>query len=118
MATASDRHSRNSVPEKQLDGTHQPVASSVVSPNDEAQHAASDEKKMSLLQGIKLYPKAVGWSMILSSALIMEGYDLALLGSLFGNEQFKRKYGVLNPASGKYSVPASWQSALYVRKAD
>jgi hypothetical protein len=29
---------------------------------------------MSLWQGIKLYPKAIGWSVILSTAIIMEGY--------------------------------------------
>lgn len=81
-------------------------------PNHEAQHAASDEKTMTLMQGLKLYPKAVGWSVVLSSALIMEGYDLALLGSLYGNEQFKRKYGVQNPATGKWAMQASWQSAL------
>jgi SP family general alpha glucoside:H+ symporter-like MFS transporter len=112
VAMATENHSKGSVSEKHhFDDNQRPIGSSVIAPNDEAQHAASDEKKMSLLQGIKLYPKAVGWSMVLSSALIMEGY-LALLGSLFGNDQFKKKYGVLNPASGKYSVPASWQSAL------
>lgn len=89
-----------------------PDAKMTIAPNEEAQHAADDEKSMGLLQAIKLYPKAVGWSVVLSSALIMEGYDLALLGSLYGSPQFNRKYGVLNPASGKYSVPANWQSAL------
>lgn len=66
---------------------------------------------MSLLQAIKLYPKAVGWSLILSSTLIMEGYDLALLSSLYASPQFNMKYGVLGP-EGKYVVPPSWQSAL------
>lgn len=92
--------------------TQPPTATHLVAPNEEAQHAARDEKSMGLLQAIKLYPKAVGWSAVLSSALIMEGYDLALLGSLYGSPEFNRKYGVLNPSSGKYSVPASWQSAL------
>ena len=90
----------------------QPTATQLAAPNEEAQHAADDEKSMSLVQAIKLYPKAVGWSVVLSSALIMEGYDLALLGSLYGSPQFNRKYGVLNAATGKYSVQASWQSAL------
>jgi MFS transporter, SP family, general alpha glucoside:H+ symporter len=84
----------------------------LLAPNTSAQHAAHEEKSMSLLQAIRLYPKAVGWSMILSSALIMEGYDLALLGSMFGNSQFKQKYGVLDPKTGKWNVSASWQSAL------
>ncbi|KAL6152229.1 hypothetical protein ACJQWK_04295 [Exserohilum turcicum] len=91
--------------------SQQPITH-VVAPNEEAQHAANDEKAMSLFQAIKLYPKAMGWSVVLSSALIMEGYDLALLGSLYGSPEFNKKYGVLNPDTGKYSVRASWQSAL------
>lgn len=92
----------------------QPIATALVAPNEEAQHAATDEKQMSLIQAIKLYPKAVGWSVVLSSALIMEGYDLALLSSLYGSPQFNMKYGRLNPATGRWNVPANWQSALYV----
>ena len=91
-----------------------PTEAHRLAPNKDAQHAAADEKQMSLFQAIKLYPKAVGWSVVLSSALIMEGYDLALLGSLYGNPQFNMKYGKQNPVSGKWSVPANWQSALYV----
>lgn len=87
-------------------------AGSIVKPNDEAQHAASGEKTMSLRQAIRLYPKAIGWSVLLSSTLIMEGYDLALLGSLYASPQFNKKFGVLNEATGKYAVPAPWQSAL------
>ncbi|KAF2268013.1 putative MFS maltose permease [Lojkania enalia] len=89
-----------------------PIEANLVTANDEAQHAANDEKSMSLAQAIKLYPKAVGWSVVLSSALIMEGYDLALLGSLYASPQFNMKYGVQNPETGNWSVPASWQSAL------
>ncbi|KAF2007076.1 MFS maltose permease-like protein [Amniculicola lignicola CBS 123094] len=80
--------------------------------NDDAQHAANEEKSMSLMQAIRLYPKAVCWSVVLSSALIMEGYDLALLGSLYASPQFNMKYGRQNPTSGKWSVPPNWQSAL------
>ena len=90
----------------------QPMSTHLMPPSEEAQHAADGEKSMSLIQAIKLYPKAVGWSVVLSSALIMEGYDLALLGSLYGSPQFNRKYGTLNVATGKYTVRASWQSAL------
>lgn len=91
-----------------------PTEARHMAPNKDAQHAAADEKQMTLFQAIKLYPKAVGWSVVLSSALIMEGYDLALLGSLYGNPQFNMKYGKQNPVTGKWSVPANWQSALYV----
>lgn len=47
--------------------------------SSEAKAATDKERSMTLLQGIKLYPKAVGWSMLLSTCLVMEGYDLVLL---------------------------------------
>jgi SP family general alpha glucoside:H+ symporter-like MFS transporter len=36
---------------------------------------------MSLWQGIKLYPKAVAWSMLISTCNCMEGYDVCLLSN-------------------------------------
>ena len=37
----------------------------------EASQAAAAEHRMSLWQAIKTYPKAIGWSVLLSSTLIM-----------------------------------------------
>jgi len=76
-----------------------------------AQHAQDQEKTMSLRQAIKLYPKAIGWSVVLSTALVMEGYDLALLNNLYAHPEFNKKFGVLG-SNGDYAVPASWQSGL------
>jgi SP family general alpha glucoside:H+ symporter-like MFS transporter len=45
----------------------------------EAQAAAEVEHELGLLKSIKLYPKAIGWSVLLSTAIIMEGYDLLLM---------------------------------------
>ena len=78
----------------------------------DAKHASDVEHSMSLLTAMKTYPKAIGWSVLLSSTLIMEGYDLALLGSLYASPVFKRKFGTLDPATGKYAVSAAWQSGL------
>ena len=72
---------------------------------------AQKEQSMPLWQAVQLYPKAVGWSILFSSTLIMEGYDLALLGSMYASPAFKKKFGVQSP-SGKWAVPAAWQSGL------
>ncbi|KAI1497748.1 general substrate transporter [Biscogniauxia marginata] len=77
-----------------------------------ARHASDVEQQMTLLKAIKLYPKAIGWSVLLSSTLIMEGYDLALLGSLYASPAFNKKYGTQNETTGKWSVSAAWQSGL------
>lgn len=77
----------------------------------EAREATETEHQMSLWQGIKLYPKAVGWSMLLSTAIIMEGYDVVLLGTFYAYPAFQKKYGVLQP-DGSYQLTAAWQSGL------
>lgn len=79
---------------------------------EEAKHAADAEQRMTLLKAIKLYPKAISWSVLLSSTLIMEGYDLALLGSLYASPVFNKKFGTYNTANGKWAVSAAWQSGL------
>jgi MFS transporter, SP family, general alpha glucoside:H+ symporter len=48
---------------------------------------------MSLWKGIKTYPQAAAWSILLSSTVIMEGYDASLVGSLFAYPAFAQKYG-------------------------
>ena len=50
----------------------------------DAQAAADNEKSMSLWQGIKAYPRAVGWSVVISLATTMDGYDTGFLGALLG----------------------------------
>ena len=36
---------------------------------------------MTLMQGIRLYPKAIGWSLLISTCIAMEGYDVCLLSN-------------------------------------
>jgi SP family general alpha glucoside:H+ symporter-like MFS transporter len=78
----------------------------------DAKQAADGEQAMTIMQAIRTYPKAIGWSILLSSTLIMEGYDLALFGNLYGNPQFNRRYGTWHEGSSRYVVSAGWQSAI------
>jgi MFS transporter, SP family, general alpha glucoside:H+ symporter len=50
----------------------------------DAQFAADVERNMTLWQGMKAYPKAVGWSIVISVATTMDGYDTGFLTALFG----------------------------------
>jgi MFS transporter, SP family, general alpha glucoside:H+ symporter len=76
-----------------------------------AKTATDKEHKMTLLQGLKLYPKAVGWSLLISTCIAMEGYDVCLLSNFYGFPQFNKKYGKQLP-DGTYQVPAPWQAGL------
>ena len=46
-----------------------------------AKSATEKEHRMTLWQGIRLYPKAVGWSVLISTCICMEAYDLCLLSN-------------------------------------
>ncbi|TIA38333.1 putative MFS alpha-glucoside transporter [Aureobasidium pullulans] len=76
-----------------------------------AKLATEKEHNMTLLQGIRLYPKAVFWSVLISTCIAMEGYDVCLLGAFYAHPKFNEKYGVLL-ADGTYQVPARWQAGL------
>ncbi|KAL2810599.1 general substrate transporter [Aspergillus granulosus] len=77
----------------------------------DARNATEKEHNMSLWRGLKLYPKAVGWSILISAAIIMEGYDVVLMGSFYGYPAFNRKYGKLL-SDGNYGLTAAWQAGL------
>lgn len=79
--------------------------------NEDAAGAAFLEQTQTFTQAIRQYPKAVGWSILLSTAIVMEGYDIVLLGNLYGLPQFENRYGARQP-DGSYVISASWRSGL------
>ena len=78
----------------------------------DAARATDSERSMTLMQGLKTYPKAVGWSVLLSTCIVMEGFDLVLISSLYGLPAFAKKFGSFDASSGTYQISAAWQSGL------
>lgn len=76
-----------------------------------AKSASDKEHKMTLMQGVRLYPKAVLFSFIISTCIAMEGYDVCLVNNFYAFPPFNRKYGVRGD-DGTYQIPAAWQSGL------
>ncbi|KAI0891617.1 sugar transporter [Annulohypoxylon nitens] len=80
-----------------------------------ARLATEKEHKMTLMQGLKLYPKAIAWSILISTCIVMEGYDISLVNNFYAFPQFNQKYGVATTnADGtvSYQVTAAWQAGL------
>lgn len=71
----------------------------------EAREATDKEHRMGFLRAIKLYPKAAGWSILLSTSIVMEGYDTLLLGNLYAFPAFTSNFGIYDPSSN----PPSYQ---------
>ncbi|KAL2835419.1 putative transporter [Aspergillus pseudoustus] len=78
---------------------------------ESARNALDAESQMGFCEALRLYPRAVLWSVGLSTAVIMEGYAVMLLSSFYALPQFNRKYGQLQP-DGSYVISAPWKSGL------
>jgi SP family general alpha glucoside:H+ symporter-like MFS transporter len=83
----------------------------IATTTESAQTATEFEAQMTVLEGIRLYPKAIMFSCILSLAIIMEGYDTALLGNFYALPQFNQRFG-RRLSDGSYQLTSSWQSGL------
>ena len=80
--------------------------------SNDAQENESREKAMSLTEGLKTFPKAAAWSIVLSTAIVMEGYDLNLINSFYAFPSFNEKYGHYVESLGAYSIDTKWQTTL------
>ncbi|KAH8798619.1 general substrate transporter [Xylogone sp. PMI_703] len=77
-----------------------------------AEQAAIDEHLLTVVDAVRRYPQAIMWSILVSTAIIMEGYDIVLISSFFGLPSFTKKYGsFVNHTSG-YQISAAWQAGL------
>ncbi|RMJ17590.1 hypothetical protein CDV36_002710 [Fusarium kuroshium] len=77
----------------------------------DAQNATSQEHDMTLRSAPRRYPKAALWSLAMSSTIIMEGYDTMLMGNLYAQPAFQRRYGV-HVKGDSYEIPSAWQAGL------
>ncbi|ORX38083.1 general substrate transporter [Kockovaella imperatae] len=97
------------------DGTSHPIDAEEVQRLgdllDAARKATESEHKMTVWQAVKRYPKASAWSIAISFGVVMEGFDVVLLGNFYAYPEFQRTFGVLQP-SGDYQIPAPWQAGL------
>jgi hypothetical protein len=77
---------------------------------DDARLATEIEHQMTFMQAIKIYPKAMAWSVFFSLGVIMTGFDPQLLGSLYAEPAFQRDFGY--KFGDSYIISAPWQTAL------
>jgi len=86
----------------------------IAAQNASAKQATQNEHEMSIRDALKLYPKAIMFSLILSMAVVMEGYDLSVMGGFLGFPQFKQRYGDQPDPEhpGDRVISAPWQSGL------
>ncbi|ORY29328.1 putative MFS alpha-glucoside transporter [Naematelia encephala] len=76
-----------------------------------AQASDAADHLLTIRQALHKYKKACFWAMFLSTSLIMEGYDVVIITSFYGQNQFKNRFGTVQ-ANGEKIITAPWQSGL------
>lgn len=84
----------------------------IVQAFEEAKAATASEHDLTIRDALRLYPKAIAFSIIFSTAVVMEGYDLSLMGSFFGFPPFRNFYGTEDNPDGGRQISAPWQSGI------
>lgn len=76
---------------------------------EHARAAAHKEQKMTLMQGIRLYPKAIAWSVLISTCIAMEGYDISLVNNFCKSHSLTHPYSLTSSLTSSltHSIPIS-----------
>jgi SP family general alpha glucoside:H+ symporter-like MFS transporter len=80
--------------------------------NARAEQEAIDEHHLTVIDAMRRYPLAIMWSILVSTAITMEGYDIVLISSFFGLPSFTKKYSRFVDDSSGYQISAAWQAGL------
>ncbi|KAK7192607.1 hypothetical protein DPSP01_006549 [Paraphaeosphaeria sporulosa] len=80
----------------------------------DAIEAENAEYNMTVLEAVRAYPMASFWAFVMSCTIIMESYDVFLMGNFLALPKFIEDFGVVSPLTGQKVVEAKWQSALQV----
>jgi len=79
----------------------------------DAADADQAEHSLTIKEAIKIYYKAIGWCLVISTCVIMEGYDQILVQSLYAYPQFQIKFGeYVGIGTTGYQLSAAWQAGL------
>lgn len=78
----------------------------------EARAANIAEHEQTFRHALSANKKAVFWSLVISMAIVMEGYDTALMPQFYGYPSFQKRYGEFFPDIGEWSLTGAWQAGL------
>jgi SP family general alpha glucoside:H+ symporter-like MFS transporter len=79
----------------------------------DAIEAENSEHAMTVMEAARAHPMACFWAFVMSFTIIMESYDVFLMGNFIALPAFTQRFGVLqDAATNKYVIVTKWQSAL------
>ncbi|KAL6711423.1 hypothetical protein ACN47E_004357 [Coniothyrium glycines] len=74
--------------------------------------AIENEHNMNVWQSLRFWSKAIVYSFIISTCVIMEGYDTSLMNKFFAFQPFRNEFGDEVDADGTRIVSSYWQTII------
>ncbi|OKL57189.1 hypothetical protein UA08_07333 [Talaromyces atroroseus] len=68
------------------------------------------EHELGFWEAVRLYQPAVLWCLVINIAVVLKGFDGALVGSIVGLTPFKKQFGYMY--NGEYVISAAWNGAF------
>ncbi|KAF8183586.1 maltose porter [Mycena galopus ATCC 62051] len=96
----------------EVEKRHTDLKSNVADYKGDAIEAENSEHSMTVLEAARAHPMACFWAFVMSFTIIMESYDVFLMGNFLALPAFKNRFGVLDAATNTHVVVTKWQSAL------
>jgi len=112
MATQHEMEDKTSFENEKGHIDHTDLKSPVADYKGDAIEAENAEHSMTVMEAVRAYPMACFWAFVMSFTIIMESYDVFLIGNFIALPAFTQRFGVLDVATGKYVIVTKWQSAL------
>ncbi len=73
--------------------------------------AEHEHRDLGVVAAFRAHWKAALWSIGLSTALVMEGYDVVVINCFYGSKRFIDRFGTVL-GDGKKVITAPWQTGL------
>ncbi|RDW89812.1 uncharacterized protein DSM5745_01587 [Aspergillus mulundensis] len=77
---------------------------------EQSQFYTHTQHALGFWEAVNLYRPAAIWSLMINVAVVLKGFDGALVGSIVGLDPFKKQFGYLY--NGEYVVSAAWNGAF------
>ncbi|KAJ5691844.1 hypothetical protein N7462_001267 [Penicillium macrosclerotiorum] len=86
----------------------QPTQDFIEDVSQEATPQSPPQTHVPLWQSVKRWPRVIAYCLALSSAILLYGYDLVIVGNASAMPAFQHRFGV--ELDGKYIIPSMWLS--------
>ncbi|CAK7235564.1 hypothetical protein SCUCBS95973_009311 [Sporothrix curviconia] len=112
LASEDDEDDEDDEGDRVDGGERQGLVAAQHAPADTANTAALVEPDLDVRTALRVYRKAVFWCLVTSACVIMEGYDMILIGNFFAFPPFAEKYGQFVDDAGQHQLAPAWMAAL------